>query len=220
MLKTLLKRLRRQSITLLPPPVQDPTIPPDLNGNRIRVVDGLSTQSGFQLVVEGTNNYLDIAAPLESGRIIVHLSGSSHVTIGAGCILRNVHIYACPGAVIEIGPHVAMNGLCRFLAHEPKRIDIGSGCLLAGNIDVVVSDMHSILDIKTGKRINRGRDVIIGENVWIGQDVNVMKGAIIGSGSVIGAGAIVTRSIPNNSIAAGSPARVLRRGIRWVHELL
>ena len=52
--------------------------------------------------------------------------------------------------------------------------------------------------------------VVIGNDVWIGDRVVILPGVHIGSGSIIGAGAVVTKDIPDNAIAAGVPARVIR----------
>ena len=51
---------------------------------------------------------------------------------------------------------------------------------------------------------------VISENVFIGDNVTILKGVTIGVNSVIGNGSIVTKSIPDNVIAAGNPARVIR----------
>ena len=220
MLKTVLRRLRRKQDKPLPAPVQDPTIPFDANGNRIRLPDGLSSQPGFHLTIEGRDNYLDIQGPTNIGHLTAHLGGGAHVVIGPGCLLPHLQIYASAGSVVLIGSHVSANGFLGLFAHEPRQIIIGSGCLLAGGVTISVSDAHSILDAKTGERLNRGRDVLVGDHVWLGQDARILKGVRIGNGSVIGSHAIVTRRIPPNSVAAGNPARVVRRGVRWVHELL
>ena len=50
----------------------------------------------------------------------------------------------------------------------------------------------------------------MGDNVWFGGNVTVLPGVTIGSGSVIGAGSVVSRDIPPNVIAVGSPCRVVR----------
>ena len=53
--------------------------------------------------------------------------------------------------------------------------------------------------------------ITIGDNVHLGEYVVILKGVTIGSGSVIGAGSVVTRSIPAGCIAAGNPAKVIRK---------
>lgn len=54
-------------------------------------------------------------------------------------------------------------------------------------------------------------DIVIGNDVWIGRDVMILSGVTIGDGSVIGAGAVVAKNIPPYAIAAGNPARIIRK---------
>lgn len=51
----------------------------------------------------------------------------------------------------------------------------------------------------------------IGDNVWIGGNTVVVPGVHIGSNVVIGAGSVVTKDIPDWSVAAGNPCRVIRK---------
>lgn len=53
--------------------------------------------------------------------------------------------------------------------------------------------------------------ITIEDDVWVAGRVNIMGGVTIGKGSVIGAGAVVTKDIPPYSIAAGVPAKVIRK---------
>ena len=53
--------------------------------------------------------------------------------------------------------------------------------------------------------------VKIGNNVWIGAGAIILMGVTIGDGSVIGAGSVVTKDIPANCIAVGTPCKVLRK---------
>jgi acetyltransferase-like isoleucine patch superfamily enzyme len=52
---------------------------------------------------------------------------------------------------------------------------------------------------------------IIGDNVWCGVNVAIMGGVTIGERCVIGANSVVTRDLEPYTVAAGSPARVIRR---------
>ncbi|MCO1456928.1 hypothetical protein L0Z10_14020 [Burkholderia multivorans] len=54
--------------------------------------------------------------------------------------------------------------------------------------------------------------------MWIGSDVRVLKGVAIGAGSVIGTGSVVTRDVPERVVAAGNPARIVRRDVSWSHD--
>lgn len=51
----------------------------------------------------------------------------------------------------------------------------------------------------------------VGNNVWIGGGVNVMPGVTIGDNVVIGAGSVVTKDIKSNSVAVGSPCKVIKK---------
>ena len=53
--------------------------------------------------------------------------------------------------------------------------------------------------------------ITIGDNVWLGANVIVMPGVTIGENAVIGAGSVVTKDIPPNVIAFGSPCKVYRQ---------
>jgi galactoside O-acetyltransferase len=52
--------------------------------------------------------------------------------------------------------------------------------------------------------------ITIGDNVWLGGNVMVLPGVTIGENSVIGAGSVVTKDIPANVVAFGSPCKVYR----------
>lgn len=71
---------------------------------------------------------------------------------------------------------------------------------------------HDKIDIPIGKQGMTGvNQVVIGDGVWIGTRVIIMPGVTIGKGSIIGAGAVVTKDIPENVIAVGVPAQVIKK---------
>lgn len=57
------------------------------------------------------------------------------------------------------------------------------------------------------------KPIVIKNNVWIGERARICKGVTIGENSVIGANSVVTKDVPDNCIAAGNPARIVKMGI-------
>ncbi|MGH2853318.1 MAG: acyltransferase [Solirubrobacteraceae bacterium] len=117
---------------------------------------------------------------------------------------------ATPQSAIEIGDEVQINNNA-FLKSEGPGIRIGARALLGSEVTIYDSDFHDL-------RPNRRRDgqprmaaVELGEDVFIGDGVKILKGVHIGAHSVIGAGSVVAASIPEGVIAAGNPARVIRK---------
>mgnify|MGYP002710252414 FL=1 len=53
--------------------------------------------------------------------------------------------------------------------------------------------------------------VTVGDNVWIGGNTVILPGVTVGSNVVIGAGSVVSKDIPDNTIAAGNPCKVIRK---------
>lgn len=56
----------------------------------------------------------------------------------------------------------------------------------------------------------KAKPIYIGDNVWLTMNIIVLPGVSIGKNTVIGAGSVVTHSIPENVLAAGNPARIIR----------
>lgn len=102
---------------------------------------------------------------------------------------------------------------------DNQKIKIGENCMFSNHIHIRTGDSHAIYDLQTHLRINPARSVSIGSDVWIAAGVTILKGVEIGSGSVVGKGSIVTHNIPNNVIAVGIPAKVVKSGICWSKEL-
>ncbi|WP_345813096.1 acyltransferase [Paraburkholderia sp. PREW-6R] len=105
-----------------------------------------------------------------------------------------------------------------FAVERATKIVVGERCLFSWDIDLRTSDWHSVFNMETGARINEPKSVVLGSRVWVGSDVRILKGVSIGEGSIIGVGSIVTKSVPANCAAAGNPARVIRRNVRWSHD--
>ena len=109
------------------------------------------------------------------------------------------------GKNITVGKNVFINSGCRF--QDQGGITIGDGALIGHN--VVLATLNH--DFSPEKRSTmHPAPIIIGKNVWIGANATVVPGVKIGNGAVIAAGAVVTKDIPENSVAAGVPAKVIK----------
>ncbi|KAF0233620.1 MAG: transferase hexapeptide repeat containing [Desulfovibrionaceae bacterium] len=116
-----------------------------------------------------------------------------------------------PHSLIRIGNNVGLNGTS--IISRSRHVIIGDNTMIAPNVTILDSDFHALWPPETRLMkpdFESDADVLIGENVWIGMQSIILKGATIGKNSVIGAGSIVTGNIPENMLAAGSPARVIR----------
>lgn len=70
---------------------------------------------------------------------------------------------------------------------------------------------HPIYPDTRNSAYEYGKEVVIGDNVWIGGNTVVCPGVRIGDNVVIGAGSVVTKDIPDWSVAAGNPCKVIRK---------
>jgi acetyltransferase-like isoleucine patch superfamily enzyme len=186
----------------------------------VSVPDELTQRADGTVILRGDDNTVVIGEAGRGQSIHIEVGTKCRVDVGQNVALGSFFAYALRDATICVGPNCGFNGAVRLLCHEPATLTIGAGCLFAGGIDVTTSDMHSVVDVATGERVNPARDVVIEERVWIGQRAMILKGAHIGAGSVIGACAVVSGRIPPNSAAAGVPARVIRRDVTWRFDLI
>ena len=196
------------------------TIEGDVASNLLCVDPTLAATLTGHVCFAGVGNRLAIDAPFAAHVLVVHLGGGASAHVGAACHAGHLELHAPRGGTIDIGAGCCFNGHVRLLAHEPASISLGPGCLIAADVVVTASDMHSVLDRHTGRRLNLAADVVLGERVWVGFRAFIGKGATIGAGAVIGAGSVVGGVVPAHTMAAGVPARVLKHDIDWSFDLV
>ena len=177
-------------------------VPPDTPGN-------------LSIVLQGNGNRVRIGANCRFPNLRIDIRANQCVVdIGIKCVLIGEIDCRDHRTHLLIGAKTTAMGL-RITLHEPGTIRIGEDCMFAGGVRMDTSDMHSILDLATGDRLNPPGDIEIGNHVWLGYGTCVMKGVTIGQGCVVGTRAVVTKSLPPHSLAAGVPARVIRTGVTW-----
>ena len=109
-------------------------------------------------------------------------------------------------SIIQIEDGVAMNNNVTIVSDGPG-IFIGKGSMLGTHCEIIDSDFHDLHPDRRKDGVAKTGKVEIGENVLIGSNVKILKGVRIGKNAVIANGSVVTRSIPENAMAFGNPAR-------------
>jgi len=108
------------------------------------------------------------------------------------------------GRNIHLGKNVFINSCCNF--QDQGGIYIGDHALIGHRVVLATID-H---DLNPYDRTNHCAPIHIGDRVWIGSGAIITKGVTIGDGAVIAAGAVVTKDVPENTVAGGVPAKVIK----------
>jgi acetyltransferase-like isoleucine patch superfamily enzyme len=190
------------------------------DGNSITLGRRSATFEAATMLIEGDGNSIHIGerCGLRRKAHIQILGSGNRVEIGSFCGGRIRVEIRGNQSVVSVGDATTFVRL-RLVLYERGRISLGRDCMLS-LVSIWNSDLHSVLDLETGRRINPPADVTIGDRVWIGHDCKILKGSTVGAGSVIGTASVVTGEIPENCIAAGNPATVRRKNVSWSRELL
>lgn len=161
----------------------------------------------------GENTYAEF--PLE-------LKGGKYITIGNGFKAKkrlqleahDNHNGKSFSPEIIIGDDVSIN----YDVHIGciNKIVIEDGVLIASKV-FITDHFHGKINENElfqppGKRILHSKGPVhIKKNAWIGEGVAILPGVEIGENTIVGANAVVTKSIPDNCVAAGNPAQIIKR---------
>jgi galactoside O-acetyltransferase len=154
--------------------------------------------------------------------------GITRFSVGEGCVLSGRFVLEGESSLIQIGTNTFIGGGL-FICLEGIRI--GSDVMFSWGCTVTDNDAHSLKSIerksdvaiwkkdlengivgasKDWSNVRRGT-VSIGDNSWIGFNSIILKGCLLENGCVIGAGSVVTSSFEPFTVAAGNPARLIRK---------
>ena len=125
-------------------------------------------------------------------------------------ILRDGIIETGDEGSVHIGSGTYVHPFCQMIAYKSDVV-IGSRVMIAPNCAFYPHDhgTKAGIDIIDQPLVSKG-SIRLEDNVWLGTCVIVLGGVTICKGAVIGAGSVVTKTIPENAIAFGKPAKVIR----------
>lgn len=127
--------------------------------------------------------------------------------VGDGAYIQAPYHAMWGGRHVHLGRNVYINFNCTLV--DDAQIHIGDGTMIAPNVTIVAAS-HPVSPKLRAEGYGCNKPVHIGRNVWIASNVTVLPGVHIGDNAIIGAGAIVTKDVPANVIAMGSPAKIVR----------
>ncbi len=110
------------------------------------------------------------------------------------------------GYNISCGENVYFNVNCVVL--DVMQVTLGNNVFCAPAVQIYTAT-HP-LDAVLRRSKENAKPVTIGDDCWIGGGAIICPGVAIGNRCVIGAGAVVTKDIPDDSLAVGNPAKVIR----------
>lgn len=153
----------------------------------------------------GAGTALHLPSVIENNGIIIFGSG---VSIGGGCQICTVQ----KTSRLQFDRDVKITSESHIAAS--KEIQIGKGCIISWNTQIMDTDYHNILS--GVKVINEDQSIKIGSHVWIGSRVSVLKGSEIANDIIIASGSIISGKLGDEkSIYVGLPVRKLRENVEW-----
>lgn len=127
--------------------------------------------------------------------------------VGENCYIQQPLYANWGGKNVHLGNDVYANFNLTIV--DDCDIFIGNNVMFGPNV-TLSAGTHPIHPELRSKNAQYNVSIQIGNNVWIGANSVVLPGVTIGDNTVIGAGSVVTRDIPANVVAVGTPCRVMR----------
>ena len=158
--------------------------------------------------------------PYISGKLVIVGSGKLKLgkNISINSSLRSNPIGGDTKAIISIGHNATViiddgTGIsnCAIICKESIRI--GKYVNIGGSVKIYDTDFHNLNAKNRMEEVTdvpKNSQIIIGDNCFIGAHSIILKGVSIGNNVIIGAGSVISKSIPDNQIWAGNPAKLIR----------
>ncbi len=102
---------------------------------------------------------------------------------------------------------------------EPWIITLGNNVHITNGVRFITHDGGTLIFRQYIPDLEITKPIVIGNDVFIGNNVMILPGVKVGSKVIIGAGAVVTSDIPDNSVAVGVPARIVKTADDYFEEV-
>lgn len=127
----------------------------------------------------------------------------NHIGLNHKCLLSATPVSENEGCILSIGNGCGFSGVSIWCF---KQITIGNNVRVGANCLIMDGDAHF-----EDPRTSPAKPIVIEDNVFIGANCVIRKGVTIGENAVIGMNSVVTKDIPANCVAVGSPCKVIRQ---------
>lgn len=188
--------------------------------NRMRY-PGLAIDPSVNCRIEGQFEYGAATAFAEGANLIV--PAGAVLRIGAACYVGR-YVEIGPLGVIEIGDRSSLQDRSILVGD----VSLGRYCVLSLNVlmtsgthyyerwpHLLIRDQDRLVNDDPELSAAHSRPIRIGEDCWFGMNAAVMPGVNVARGCVIGTNAVVTEDLPAYAVAAGVPARVIKRRLAF-----
>lgn len=119
---------------------------------------------------------------------------------------------------VNFTPPLHIYGSIRW-GTEPWIITLGKNVHITGGVNFICHDGGTLLFRHLVPDLEITKPITVGNDVYIGNDVIILPGVNIGNKVIIGAGAVVTHDIPDNSVAVGIPAKVIKSADEYFDKI-
>lgn len=121
---------------------------------------------------------------------------------------------------VTLGENVNFYGMTLgMFGTEPWLITIGNNVYITAGCAFLTHDGGTLILRKEVPDLEWTAPIRIGNDVYLGVRTLILPGVTIGNRVIIGAGAVVTRDIPDNSVAVGVPARVVKTVDEYLEQM-
>lgn len=182
-------------------------------------VFALARHKYLKLIESFRISYYKILGLKVNGTIIlgkIRINWPNNVRFGNNCEIEDGVLFKITQPFsdqnyIQLGDNVFIGADCQF--NSSTQIILGNDCLIASNTTFVDTGHENALGIPIRNQPCNFERIVLGNDVWVGTHCAILKGVTIGNGSIVGAGSVVNKSIPENQIWAGVPARFIRNRV-------